>query len=289
VRQLADVLSLQLPQGLDYRDVLVQAQSRLADVAADVAGDMVRRQQEQAQIEESLLTELKTLSESLAEPPQHRPRTSTVAAAAVEADPLAGGVVETAVATRSAPARTSDPPAAASKAPRQAPQRAAGSARMPADSTTTLLAHLESSVAACRQARCSLSLLLLEINPSDQVLLTRDSDTLGLHRRLLMALCEKMEHPGMACFPQGDYGLAVVLPDCDRRQVVEMGNLLIDDVRRVSARAGSEKAMTVSSGAATVALPPKNFPAEDLFRAASRCLNGSRTTGGSVLKSIEIY
>jgi hypothetical protein len=42
-------------------------------------------------------------------------------------------------------------------------------------------------------------------------------------------------------------------------------------------------------GAATVALPPKNFPVADLIRGAERCQYGSRTSGGSVLKSIEIY
>jgi len=39
---------------------------------------------------------------------------------------------------------------------------------------------------------------------------------------------------------------------------------------------------------ATAALPPKNFPAEDLLKAADRCLYGSRVSGGNVLKSIEI-
>jgi hypothetical protein len=42
-------------------------------------------------------------------------------------------------------------------------------------------------------------------------------------------------------------------------------------------------------GVASVALPPKNFPAEELIRAAERCLNGARLAGGNAVKSIEIY
>ena len=281
VRHLADVLSLQLPQGVEYRDVLVQAQTRLADIAADVAGDLLRRQQEQAQIEESLLTELQTLSQSLTEPQRRAARPASVPSASEEKGAREG---ESLLVAHPVPGRHKAPTAS-----HPAAQRSPGLQRTGEDPTSTLISHLGTAVAACRQARCSLSLLLIEMNQGDQILLSRGSETLDLHRRLLLALCEKMEHPGMVCFPQGEYGLAVVLPDCERRQVVEMGNRLVDDVRRVSSRAGSDKAMTVSAGAATVALPPKNFLAESLFQAAARCLNGSRTSGGSVLKSIEIY
>ncbi|MEX0585040.1 MAG: HDOD domain-containing protein, partial [Pirellulales bacterium] len=42
VRQLADVLSLTPPQGINYRDVLATAHGRLSEVAAEVAPDVVR-------------------------------------------------------------------------------------------------------------------------------------------------------------------------------------------------------------------------------------------------------
>ena len=47
--------------------------------------------------------------------------------------------------------------------------------------------------------------------------------------------------------------------------------------------------VTVSIGVASVALPPKNFPAAELIRAAERCLNGARLSGGNAVKSLEIY
>jgi hypothetical protein len=39
-------------------------------------------------------------------------------------------------------------------------------------------------------------------------------------------------------------------------------------------------------GVATLSLPPKNFPADDLIAAAHRCLGAAKTSGGNSLKSI---
>jgi hypothetical protein len=47
--------------------------------------------------------------------------------------------------------------------------------------------------------------------------------------------------------------------------------------------------LSVGVGAATVAAPTKNFPPGELFDGASRCLYGSQASGGTVVKSIEIY
>ena len=47
--------------------------------------------------------------------------------------------------------------------------------------------------------------------------------------------------------------------------------------------------MGISVGAATVSVPAKDFPPEDLFEGAQRCLYGSHASGGGVVKSIEIY
>ena len=42
VRQLASVLSLQLPEGVQYADILAEAQRQLADVASQAAEDLLR-------------------------------------------------------------------------------------------------------------------------------------------------------------------------------------------------------------------------------------------------------
>ena len=154
-----------------------------------------------------------------------------------------------------------------------------------------LLCRLQAAVTECRQTRFALSLLLVELSHPDKVLATRGIEGLNRLRRLLEMLCQGLDHPQLACLPYGEASFAVVLWDCDRRQAVELGNELIDRVRRIGlSRPGSlDSAFTVGLGAATVALPPKNFPPRDLIEIANRCLYGSRASGGNVIKSIEIY
>ena len=41
-------------------------------------------------------------------------------------------------------------------------------------------------------------------------------------------------------------------------------------------------------GIATLALPPKNFPAHELIDAAQRCLAAAQRSGGDSLKSIDL-
>jgi GGDEF domain-containing protein len=83
----------------------------------------------------------------------------------------------------------------------------------------------------------------------------------------------------------------VILKGCDRQLAVRLGNELIEQFARTFPPADiDERALsTISVGVASVALPPKNFPAQELIQAASRCLYGSRSSGGGVVKSIEIY
>jgi GGDEF domain-containing protein len=91
--------------------------------------------------------------------------------------------------------------------------------------------------------------------------------------------------------PFGDAGFAVILPDCERHSAVRLGNSLIQRVRRAFfyRQPGRHPGPCLGVGAATVSLPPKNFPPGDLFDAARRCLYGSHASGGAVVKSIEIY
>src|SRR5262249_8144124 len=43
VGHLAEVFSLELPPGLDYRDVLVQAHARMSEVSAELSAELVQR------------------------------------------------------------------------------------------------------------------------------------------------------------------------------------------------------------------------------------------------------
>ena len=63
VEQLADVLNLELGNGTDYTAVMLKAHERLSDVAADVAGDLIRPRQpvDEVKESESLLAEVQAL------------------------------------------------------------------------------------------------------------------------------------------------------------------------------------------------------------------------------------
>jgi GGDEF domain-containing protein len=151
--------------------------------------------------------------------------------------------------------------------------------------------QLTASVAACRQARCPLSLLLIELGPTERLLMTFGFEGFQELRRMAEDACWALDHSHAVCLPYGEAGFALVLPDCDRQLAVRLGNELIRRVRQAVSGRGPSPMPTpgLSVGAATVSLPPKNFPARDLLSSADRCLYGSRSSGGGVVKSIEIY
>jgi GGDEF domain-containing protein len=106
------------------------------------------------------------------------------------------------------------------------------------------------------------------------------------------AECRRIDQERAIVVQYRDLQFAVILADCDRRQAVDVANDLLIRLRRTQPPAldhRSAAAMTVSIGVASVVLPPKNFPADELVRAAERCLNGARLSGGNAVKSIEIY
>jgi HD-like signal output (HDOD) protein len=272
VRNLADVLSLQLPEGTDYREILAEAHARMSDVAMDVAEELVQRAQSDGGVRASslpLCDEMQSLSAAAARLVQRPPES---AASAIPARP--------------------SPAAAVSESPSAALEPVACEAR-PANTQADggLLGQLAVAVAACRQSRCPLSLLLVELGQTDELVLAH-----GLHgfrelRSIVEKACRAMDHRYATCLPYGEAGFALVLVDCDRQMAVRQGNRLIARVARWVSGPGTGRhaGSCIGVGAATVSLPPKNFPAKDLLVAANRCVYGSRASGGGVVKSIEIY
>jgi len=133
--------------------------------------------------------------------------------------------------------------------------------------------------------------LLVRLDRTDELMLTRGIEGFRRLLRFLRTVCESVDHSTLTCTPSGEAGFALILPDCERRQAIQTGNQLIGQFRRLAPGNGDaeRRAVSISIGLATVSLPPKNFPAQDLFTAADRCLYGSAASGGNVVKSIEIY
>lgn len=266
VEQLASVLSLELPGGVDYREILERARQQMSQVASEVVADLLRERhsrQPHPEIdaqEQQLLEEARQLQAAMD--------------VALNPAPL---VVPTAT-TRITPS-VNEP-----RTVLTAPTVVRGL------ETDTLLGRLRTHVMFCRQHRVPLSLLLVEIDHYPQVIFNQGTSGAQQVSERLHQLCETIDQDGAICLQTHDAGFALVLPDCDRSQAVRLGNQLIHDARTLRAdQPGARPACTISVGSATVSLPPRNFPPEDLVQSADRCLYGARVSGGNVLKSIEIY
>ena len=165
-----------------------------------------------------------------------------------------------------------------------------------------LLGHLAAAVAQSRQSRRSLSLLMVKLNHADELVFSHGTDGYLKACRLLESACRELDFPGSVCVPVGEAAFAIILPDCDRREVAGPAHELIEavadfdlgknfsDGASYDGESGNRQpVLSIGVGAATVAMPPKNFPPVSLIESAARCLYGSLASGGGVLKSIEIY
>jgi HD-like signal output (HDOD) protein len=272
VRHLAEVLSLQLPQGLDYHSVVARAHAQLAEVAAMAAAELACHEHPASYVAcdvAAMAEEARLLSGALAKFSQ---RSTELAAA-----PPASRSAKIAVVGESTRTACLVEP------------RSGRSTVVEAD--PALPRRLAASVAACRQARHPLSLLLVEPGPPDWLVRTFGLEGFEELRQRLENACWALDHPGTICLPHGEAGFALVLPDCDRQLAVRLGNELIDRVRGMTLERGPAglSPPCLSVGAVTVSLPPKNFPPNDLLASADHCLYGSQSSGGGVVKSIEIY
>lgn len=263
VTQLADVLSLDLPRGLAYDEVLSRAYVQLSRIASDAAGDLVRNQE--------LGTRLRDFAE------RAESRDLTAAAGRFRADsamrhdrPERSHAGSAAVATKAtAPAAT-----------------AVAAARRASPIQPALRAQIASAAVLCRQQRQELSLLFIEIDNHQELVSIHGQVELDRLRRELSAACRAVEPNLPAPLELGDARFALVLAGCDRLAAADVGHALLHEVRR---GVGGGNALTVSIGASTVAVPAKNFDPQEIVNSAERCLRAGRLSGGNCFKSIEAY
>lgn len=275
VHELADVFSLALPDGLEYRDVLAEAHRQMSSVATHAAEDLLRGQiPERAEVDEDwILSELDSLADALAEACS-KPIEAAATCAAAVASPIADGAVVGREAST----------AAAPRSPQALPPRVSGAA-------PNLLDRLTGMVAVCRSARRPLSLLLVKLSSGEEMLTTCEPQELAAARRLLGKVCGQLDHPGAICLPHTEFGYALILPAAERALAVELGNELVRAARGVAATGATveKEWLKIDVGVASIAQLPKNFPPRDLLDGADRCLYASHASGGGVVKSIEIY
>jgi diguanylate cyclase (GGDEF)-like protein len=286
VEQLADVLNLELGSGTDYTAVILEAHARLSDVAADVAGDLIRPSQPADEVKESesLLGEVQALQAAARVSGRSGSR-PTLPIRGKESSLRAqlwaeGHAAHSPSAAHQSMNRTSD-----MTSPRPSSTPPAG------EIDPGFLGELTTAAASCRQARCPLSLLLVAIDRFEELAIARGVKGVERVIEFLGANCRTTGVSGAVCRRAGDNQFALLLPACDRQAAVAAGNDLLDKMRHFGAPLPGQvrPSVTVSIGVAAARMPPKNFQPGDLIDSAERCLHASRLSGGNALKSIEVY
>jgi PleD family two-component response regulator len=141
----------------------------------------------------------------------------------------------------------------------------------------------------CRLARGPLSLALFEVDQFSELLLqlgpTGASDLVHWLRRDLGAWAGQRS----PAFLLKEATFAMVWENSSRGDAAQTIRQVQQNIAtwRVPGEIEPETEISLSIGVATLALPPKNFPPDQLIEAAQRCLSGARLSGGGTTKSIE--
>jgi GGDEF domain-containing protein len=241
----------------------------LAEVAFHAATDLYQRQQADEQPYQRLLEETRSLADE-AELVTRKVQRAATAVVPAPQSAVAAAAQNVAIEPASSTAVLSP----------HAPEHDPG-----------LSGRVRQAVADCRMRRCELSLLLVEIDRFEEWLAARGPQGAELLVRLLHAACQSVDQADKTVLQTGEAHFSLLLPECDRRVAVQFGRELVHRMRDLSRACGTSSTpkITLSVGAATVAIPPKNFPPDDLIESAERCLYGAQSCGGNSVKSIEIY
>lgn len=268
VELLSDVLSLPLSNDLDYRDIVVRAHSELAQLAADTATELALGQGRQR------------LNSFDIQPDQAARNWSEVRdlAAVITSGTKVSLAGDSAVAV-------SDPPF-----PSIAPARTDGT-KTANLASELIMPRLRAVVAGCRQARQPLSLLLVALDNFSQYVFVHGLKRSEAALQSIYDKCVDISVDGQSVLRISDDRWACILPDVDRGEVAVLAVQMARSFAPGLVANTSDKPWpaTVSVGAATVELPSKNFPAEELLQKAETCLEAAMRSGGNQAKTIAVY
>jgi len=273
VAQLAEVLSLDLPSGIDVTDLLVRAHAALADAAEDVIGAALAGRTADGGDTSSLLAEVQALADVVAQ----------VAGADADDPTTTENFVNQQSGSAEAATQPSAPPGAES-------QTVSTAVAPVVTDDPGLLGRVGSHASQCRHDRSPLTLLLVEIDRFAEVTMTGGPSVAARLVEVLLAACKATAADHADVLHTGDGLAALLLPGCDRTAAVEHAQRLVRTVPTLFHNHLGEMTddVTISSGAATITLLPKNFSPRELVDRAERCLYGARNSGGGNVKSIEI-
>jgi HD-like signal output (HDOD) protein/GGDEF domain-containing protein len=264
VSELAEVLSLQLPEGQSYVDLLIAAQERLADETVSVAAAMAS-----PDAENELLALAGELRREVAKASRREPARDFHSKQQHSAQHASSTYT---------PA-TSHLPALATHSHRSA------AAEPCCD--RVLASRLGAAVQRSRQSRRPLTLALFEIDRFEDLLVqTGPAGMIEIAHSLRCALADWANQREEAILVS-DSKLAMVWEECPRSDAVQLARDCLAAAHDWSQdRFQLSCALSLSAGLATLEFAPKNYPRQELIDAAQRCLNGAQLSGGDTVKSI---
>lgn len=261
VSELADVLSLELPAGGDYVDLLIAAQQRLSAESLHVAAECSAPPAEDRllSLANQMRRELHVAGQGSAAGGVRRRRSN---AAAVHPE--------------------SHQESYSSHAP------SFDASRSPLADDAGLASLVSAAVQRCRQARRPVTLAVFQVDRfGDLLLMLGPAAATELMHGLRSVLADWTSQRCIATLVS-DSALALVFEDCPRREAVHLARYALSMVKPWAAARFEATELTLSAGLATLESPPKNFPPQELIDGAQRCLSGAALSGGDTVKSIEL-
>ncbi|MBL9164078.1 MAG: HDOD domain-containing protein [Planctomycetaceae bacterium] len=268
VRQLANVLSLQIAGGEDYTQIIVQAHAKMSQVAESVAAPLSRG--------------IANDAASPIEQESHEAQALILAKqlrASFELFYRSGlsGEVDVDQALPRVPNSNSEAPAPVLASPFHAMTAAASAA-------SDLETRLTLEVGRCRSLRRPIGLAAIEAQSTELL----DSTQTEVLERLMTRACNRAE--GVTTIEQlGPRRRLLLFPGRDRHEAVAAARHVVDEIRsslEPYCRSEQLPAVAVGAGVACAAAPAKNFRPVSLLETADRCLTAALRSGG--VKSLEV-
>jgi HD-like signal output (HDOD) protein len=274
VRQLADVLALDVSRAHEYPQLLAQAHEAMSRLAESVAGPVTN------------LADV--VPPAAPDPRKTHPSTGTVALREVQAA-VARFLEKPLVSAPAAEAKA--PPVDAVRSVRETWTRdelpSNGGRPLPYNQNhlAEFDIRLTLALGECRATRQPLSVIALAAAPTEPMP-PEQARTLD---RVVEATCRGLAAHGEPTASPGDHRRIVVLPGRDRQEAITAARGVIDRLLQLIGplnRGGQLAPCVAAAGVATVAEPAKNFQGQRLIETAERCLAAALASGG--VKSLEV-
>jgi len=268
VRQLANVLSLQIAGGEDYTQIIVQAHAKMSRVAESVAAPLSR----------GIANDAASPIESEGHEAQAMILARQLRASFEQF--YRGGVND----SFEAPVSTHSIGGAHHEAPTPRLPIPSGAISIAASTTSDLETRLTLEVGRCRSLRRPIGLAVIEVQPTELLDLTQAE----LIERLLTRACKCAEGTA-AIEPLGALRRMMLLPGRDRHEAVTAARHAVEEVRALLdpyLRSEQLPPVAIGAGVASAGTPAKNFRAVSLLETADRCLAAALRSGG--VKSLEV-